>query len=90
MGGTPGDHRESLTEITTKKNSDATKWFVRYTFYMKKIFQSTVKSLNSMFVLHRDLIPNDNSSLLQNIMKGRTFCNIADRVFMNRDRDFET
>jgi hypothetical protein len=90
MSGTSGDHRESLAEVTTKQDSDSTKWFVRYTIYMKQILQSTVKSFNGMFVLHRDLIPNDNASLLQNIMQRRTFWNVADRAFMNRDRDFET
>jgi hypothetical protein len=59
MPGTPRHHREGLTEIATKEDSDTSKRFL----HTKDIPKGAIDSLNRMFVLHRNLIPNDDASL---------------------------
>jgi hypothetical protein len=61
MPGTPGDHRQSLAKVTTKKNSDASK---RPVSLSKDVPECTIESLYVVFVLHGDLIPDDDACLL--------------------------
>jgi len=61
MPGTPGDHRQSLAKVTTKKNCDASK---RPVSFSKDVPECTIKGLYVVFMLHGDLIPDDDACLL--------------------------
>ena len=83
LSNTMRNYREGLSEVTTKKDRDATKWRV----VAQKILKSSIDSFDGMFVLHWNLIPDDKRSLAQNRIKVRSSCDIAGGCFIDGQGD---
>jgi hypothetical protein len=79
LSDTMRNDRQSLSEVATKKDCDATEGRVS----AQKIPKTSIHSFNGMFVLHWNLIPNDKRSLTQNRVNVRTSSDFADGCLIN-------
>jgi len=57
--------------------------------YFKQVSETLINSINIILVLHRNFIPNDNLSLLEDWEHVTIVFEPSHRVFMDRKRNLE-
>ena len=80
------DDRQGLPKVTSKENSDSSKWQVSVEQIMKRM----IHTLNHMMMLRAYFIPDDKRGLLKELVKRIILFDVAGTLLMAGDRDFES
>ena len=79
------DYRKNLPEVSTKQNSNTSKWLVS----IEEVTQSAIHRLHHMMMLRACFIPDDERCLLKELMIEIILLDIAGTLFMAGNGDLE-
>jgi hypothetical protein len=87
--GTSGNDRQSLSKVTNKEDSDATKEPITIFQSIQEVLESTVDGFWAITMLHRSFIPYDDFCPAKDLMHGVILRNSASGSIIDGDGDFE-
>ena len=79
------DHRKNLPEVSTKQNSNTSKWLVS----IEEVTQSAIHRLHHIMMLRACFIPDDKRCLLKELMIEVILLDVSGTLLMAGNQNLE-